>query len=167
MSSPRGGCQAGILTCFRLCKPVKVDGVCVCVCVFVFAFVRHHWQDLKLYEKSELVFAERWPSCRNINVFSSCQAREHRHCLCVSAVVCVCVCEATLASSEAIREIRFFFAKRLLSCRNTNVLSSFRARESRQCVCVIALARQRRQSSETIREIRTCLRREVAVMQDY
>ena len=108
MSSPRGGCQAGILTCFRLCKPVKVDGVCVCVCVFVFAFVRHHWQDLKLYEKSELVFAERWPSCRNINVLSSFQARERRHCLCVSAVVCVCVCEATLASSETIREIRIF-----------------------------------------------------------
>ena len=39
LSSPRGGCRAGILTCFHLFKPVKVDSVCVCVCVFVFAFV--------------------------------------------------------------------------------------------------------------------------------
>ena len=37
----RGGCHAEILTCFRLCKPVKVDSDCVCV--FVFAFVRQHW----------------------------------------------------------------------------------------------------------------------------
>ena len=33
LSSPRGGCHAGILTCFRLFKPVKVDSVCVCVCL--------------------------------------------------------------------------------------------------------------------------------------
>ena len=39
LSSPRGGCRAGILMCFHLFKPVKVDSVCVCVCVFVFAFV--------------------------------------------------------------------------------------------------------------------------------
>ena len=32
----------------------------VCVCVFVFAFVRQHWYALKLYEKSEVVFPERW-----------------------------------------------------------------------------------------------------------
>ena len=33
LSSPRGGCRAGILTCFHLFKPVKVDSVCVCVCL--------------------------------------------------------------------------------------------------------------------------------------
>ena len=41
LSSPRGGYHAGLLTCFRLFKPVKVDSVCVCVVVF--AFVRQRW----------------------------------------------------------------------------------------------------------------------------
>ena len=33
LSSPRGGCLEGILTCFLLFKPAKLDSVCVCACL--------------------------------------------------------------------------------------------------------------------------------------
>ena len=48
---------------------------------------------LGLYEKSELVLAERRFSYRSSHGLSSAQARESRRCLCV----CVCVCVFVLA----------------------------------------------------------------------
>ena len=48
---------------------------------------------------------------------------------------------------------------------NTNGLSSFQARESRPCLCVyvfVCVCEATLVSSETIRESRICLRREVA-----
>ena len=62
----RGGCHAGILTCFRLFKPVQVGAVRACVCVFVCVYVcvcvfaRQHWCARKLYKTSEFIFAEGW-----------------------------------------------------------------------------------------------------------
>ena len=49
----------------------------VCVCVFVFAFVRQHWYALKLYEKSEFVFAERWLVFVCVCVFVFAFVRQH------------------------------------------------------------------------------------------
>ena len=64
----RGGCHAGILTCFRLLKPVQVGAVracvcasvCVCVHVCVCGFARQHWCAWKLYKTPEVIFAEGW-----------------------------------------------------------------------------------------------------------
>ena len=44
---------------------------------------------MDLYEKSEIVFAERWLSCRTSNALPSFQARKSSQCLCVCVWLCL------------------------------------------------------------------------------
>ena len=55
-------------------------------------------------------------------------------CLCV----CVSVCAYDIPALELYEKSEFIFAESSFSCRNTDVFSSFQARESKQflCVCV-------------------------------
>ena len=94
LSSPRGGCHAGKLTCFGLFKTVKVDRVWVCVCVGVCVCVCEATlvSSANYTRNQKFVFAQRWLVCVCVRV-------------CVGVCVCACVCEATLVSSETIREI--------------------------------------------------------------
>ena len=61
--------------------------------------------------------------------------------MCVCACVCGCVFVFAFmrqhwTALKLYKKSEFVVAERGLLCRNTNVLSSFQARESRQCLCV-------------------------------
>ena len=57
-------------------------------------------------------------------------------CLRVCVCVCVCVCACDISALELYKKSELVFAEGSLSCRNTVMLSSFQARESKQCRCV-------------------------------
>ena len=85
----------------------------------------------------------------------SFQARENRPRLCVCVGVCVCVWEATLESSETVREGRICLRREVAGI---GVCGS---------VFVFAVCEAAPVSPEPIRETRICLRTEMAVMQEY
>ena len=92
-------------------------------------------------------------------MFSSSQARASRRCSRVCMCVCVCVCTCVYVDLRGNTGARGNYTRplRLASPRGGGCL----------CVCVgvcVCVVEATRESSDTIREIRNCTRREVPVM---
>ena len=122
--------------------------VCVCVCLCV-AFGK----------KSACVFAEKWLSYRNTNVLWSFQAREGGQRL----SVCVCMCLCLRLRGQTGKRRNNTSVQKLSSPRDGWCLWVCVCVWGCVCVCVCEATLV---SSEAIREIGNCLRREVALMQE-
>ena len=89
LSSPRGGCRKGILTCFHLFKPA---------CVYAFAYWCLCWCIRSLPGTDTGVHSRTLESSaiiRKIRIclwYSACVFVCECVCLCVSVCLCVCLC---------------------------------------------------------------------------